>query len=118
MLTVQEMNRLLGCIRLEVQALAGVPCEDTFLVFRDRCMLEVLYAASLRVSELCNLNWEDVDLARREVRVLHGKGNKERICPLGQYALDSLFEYQRHYEQHWTNKPEGSRPVFLSMWNR
>jgi len=39
-------------------------------------MLEVLYAAALRASELCKLNWEDVDLARREVRVLHGKGSR------------------------------------------
>jgi integrase/recombinase XerD len=116
-LSVQEMNRLLGCIRIEVQALAGVPCENTFLTIRDRCLLEVPYAAALRVSELCNLNWEDIDLARREVRVL-GKGNKERICPLGQYALESLLDYARHFEEHWENKPEGARPVFLSMWNR
>jgi site-specific recombinase XerD len=117
-LTVQEMNRLLSCIRTETKAMLGVPSEWVFLTVRDRALLEVLYAAALRVSELCNLNWEDIDFAKRELRVLHGKGNKARICPLGQYALEALIEYARHYEEHWENKPEGSRTVFLSKWNR
>jgi site-specific recombinase XerD len=51
------------------------------------------------------------------VKVL-GKGNKERICPLGQKALKALLEYSRHYEQHWEKKPEEPAPVFLSDWNR
>ena len=117
-LTVQEVNRLLGTIRIEVQALAGVPSEETFLTYRDRALIEVLYAAALRVSEACNLNWQDVDFARREVHVLHGKGNKERRCPLGQYALDALQEYRPRYEERWERKAEGERPVFLSQWDR
>ncbi len=117
-LTVQEMNRLLGCIRTETKAMLGVPSEWVFLTVRDRALLEVLYAAALRVSELVNLNWEDIDFAKRELRVLHGKGNKARICPLGAYALEALLEYARHYEEHWENKPEGARTVFLSKWNR
>lgn len=117
-LTVQEMNRLLGSIRIEVQALAGVPSEESFLTIRDRALLETLYAAALRVSELCNLNWQDIDFARRELHVLCGKGNKHRVCPLGQYALESLLDYQKHYEERWEKKPEGDRPVFLSQWNR
>jgi site-specific recombinase XerD len=117
-LTVQEMNRLLNCIRCEVVALRGVPSEETFLSFRDRALLEVLYSAALRVSEACNLNWQDIDFAKRELRVLHGKGNKQRICPLGQYAIDALMEYAPRYEIQWERKPEGERPVFLSKWDR
>jgi len=117
-LTVQEMNRLLGCVRTEVVALRGVPNEETFLTFRDRALFEVLYSAALRVSEVCNLNWEDIDVAKRELRVLHGKGNKHRICPLGQYAIEAILDYSSEYERHWERKPEGERPMFLSTWDR
>jgi site-specific recombinase XerD len=41
-----------------------------------------------------------------------GKGNKERVCPLGQKALDALLEYAKQYEQHCERKPEGLQPVF------
>jgi hypothetical protein len=60
--------------------------------------------------DICNLNWQDLDIAKRELRVLHAKGNKGRLCPLGQYALDALLEYARQYE--------GSHAVFLSQWDR
>jgi integrase/recombinase XerC len=52
-------------------------------------MLEVLYGGGLRVSELCGLSLRDVDFPQRTVRVL-GKGNKERICPLNEGAIDAL----------------------------
>lgn len=117
-LTVQEVNRLLGTIRIECRAMAGIPNEEAFLTVRDRALVEVLYAAALRVSEACNLDWENIDFAKRELRVLHGKGNKHRIVPIGQYAIDALLEYQRHYETKWERKAEGQRPVFLSQWDR
>ena len=115
-LTINEMNRLLTRIREPIQAMLGVPSEEVFLTIRDRAMLEVLYSAALRVSELTGLNWEDVNWNAREIRVL-GKGNKERLCPLGQKALEALLEYTRHYEAHWQKKPEGPAACFLSMWN-
>jgi len=115
-LTVNEMNRLLTCIREQVPAMLGLPVEEIFLTVRDRAMLETLYSAALRVSELCGMNWQDIDWNKREVRVV-GKGNKERACPLGQKALEGLLEYQHHYENHWERKPEGPAPVFLSMWD-
>ena len=115
-LSIDEMNKLLTRIRQPVPALLGIPNEEVFLTVRDKAMLEVLYSAALRVSELVGLNWEDIDLAKREVRVL-GKGKKERQCPLGRYALEALIEYSRHYEHHWEKRPEGPAPAFLSMWN-
>ena len=78
----------------------------------------MLYAGALRVSEACNLNWENIDFAKREVRVLHGKGNKHRVVPLGQYAIDALIEYLPQYETKWERKAEGQRAVFVSQWDR
>ena len=116
-LSVNEMNQLLSRIREPLQALLGVPNEQGLLLIRDRAMLETLYSAALRVSELCAVNWQDIDWNKRELSVI-GKGNKERVCPLGQKALEALLEYQHHYENHWGRKPDGPAPVFLSMWDR
>ena len=59
---------------------------------RDRAVLETLYAAGLRVSELVGLDVDDVDLEEGSVRVL-GKGGKERDVPLGRYARDAITSY-------------------------
>ncbi len=62
------------------------------LRLRDAAMLELLYGGGLRVSELSGLRLHQLDLGRRELRVL-GKGNKERVVPLGAEALASLRAY-------------------------
>jgi site-specific recombinase XerC len=61
----------------------GLPQTKVYLTIRDRAMLETLYAAALRVSKLVGLNWQDINWNAGEVRVI-GKGNKKRLCPLGQ----------------------------------
>jgi integrase/recombinase XerD len=63
--------------------------------FRDRAMLELLYASGLRVSELVGLRLADLNLAVGIVRVL-GKGDKERLVPLGDAAAESLRTYLAH----------------------
>jgi len=68
--------------------------QDLFASMRDRVMLEVLYGAGLRVSELVSLKWGDVDLRSGTARVF-GKGSKERICPLGDVAVQCLGDYKR-----------------------
>jgi integrase/recombinase XerC len=73
----------------ETFALLEAPQADKLLELRDRAMLEVLYGAGLRVSELCGLSLRDVDLRARMVRVL-GKGNKERLVPLNEGAVDAI----------------------------
>jgi integrase/recombinase XerC len=60
---------------------------------RDRAIVEVLYGAGLRVSELCGLDVGDVGRDEGLVRVRHGKGGKERIVPLGAKALAALDAY-------------------------
>lgn len=62
---------------------------DDAASLRDRAILEVLYAAGLRVSELVSLDFDDVDLASQVLRVL-GKGNKERLVPFGKQATEAL----------------------------
>jgi len=78
----------------EVELLLNVPDAETAIGLRDRAMLEVLYATGLRVSELVGLRLEQVNLRQGVVRVL-GKGNKERLVPLGEEALHWLERYLR-----------------------
>ncbi len=66
--------------------------EDTLLLPRDRAILELLYAAGLRVSELTGLNLVDMNEKERMLNV-RGKGNKERIVPYGEKAAEALRKY-------------------------
>lgn len=76
----------------EVEALLEQPDTTTMLGIRDKAMLEVIYAAGLRVSELVGLRLQDVNLERGFVVVV-GKGAKERVVPLGEMASARLEEY-------------------------
>lgn len=76
----------------EVEALINAPDIHTPLGIRDRCMLEVLYATGLRVSELVNLTLGQISINDQMLRTF-GKGNKERIVPLGEVAADWLVHY-------------------------
>lgn len=76
----------------EVEALLAAPDVTSAIGFRDRAMLEVLYACGLRVSELVHLTLTDVNLRQGVVRVM-GKGSKERLVPLGEEAISWLDQY-------------------------
>lgn len=78
----------------DVEALLAAPDTGTPLGLRDRAMLEVLYAAGLRVSELVGLTLHQVSLRQGLVRVI-GKGDKERLVPLGEEALAWVTRYLR-----------------------
>ncbi|WP_418647123.1 site-specific tyrosine recombinase XerD [Thauera butanivorans] len=78
----------------QVEALLAAPDIGTPQGLRDRCMLEVLYAAGLRVSELIGLKLFAVSLDQGALRVM-GKGSKERLVPLGEIAADWLVRYLR-----------------------
>jgi integrase/recombinase XerD len=79
----------------EVQRLLNAPDGLKPSGLRDAAMLEVLYAAGLRVSELIHLKVQDVQLEAGFVRVM-GKGSKERIVPIGQYAREKVLFYLEH----------------------
>ncbi len=76
----------------EVEALLATPDTSTPLGLRDRAVIEVLYAAGLRVSELVGIDVADVDLVQAQVRVM-GKGGKERIGLLGRAAVRAVRAY-------------------------
>jgi len=76
----------------EVEALLEAPDLDTAEGLRDRCMLELLYATGLRVSELVSLSADQIGLAQGVVRVV-GKGNKERLVPMGEEAGDWIRRF-------------------------
>jgi integrase/recombinase XerC len=77
----------------DVDRLLVTPRADSLLGLRDRAIVEVLYSAGLRVSELVGLDWEHVDRETGAVRVL-GKGRKERVVPVGRPALAALATYR------------------------
>lgn len=79
----------------EVLRLLDIELNDAFS-YRNKAMLELMYATGLRVSELVNLKLHNIDFDMAIVRTF-GKGNKERIVPIGDYALDSLKEYVINY---------------------
>ncbi len=76
----------------EVERLLDQPDLAVPLGLRDRTMLEVLYATGLRVTELVSLTFEQVNMRQGLIRCI-GKGNKERLVPLGEIALDYLQRY-------------------------
>jgi len=76
----------------EVERLLEAPNVNTLEGYRDRVMLEVLYATGLRVSELVGLRIDQINLRQGVIRVI-GKGNKERLVPLGEESLAWLEQY-------------------------
>jgi len=76
----------------DLQALLNAPDLTNPLGLRDRAILETFYAAGIRISELVGLDLGQVDLGVGYLRVL-GKGHKERVVPIGSYAIEALRQY-------------------------
>lgn len=94
--------------------LLATPQGDDPLVIRDRAILELFYASGIRLGELCGLGVEDVDLGQRLVKVM-GKGNKERIVPIGRPAAEALSTYLAARETLRKGKGGTHRgPLFLN----
>jgi integrase/recombinase XerC len=96
----------------EAAALMDAPKGDGILSIRDRAILELLYGAGLRVSELCGLDLSDVYLSQQFVRVL-GKGRKERVVPFGTTVLEAL---QGYLDQRFllSQKSQEHKALFLN----
>ena len=96
----------------EVRRLIEVaPGDSSVAAIRDRAIFETLYSAGLRVSELVGLNWRDIDEELGMVMVRSGKGNKDRLVPLGEPALDALLTWRRAMPIAW--EPNG--PVIVNL---
>jgi integrase/recombinase XerD len=105
-LAVTEVDEMLG----RAATAAGNPGADA-IALRDHAILELLYAAGLRVSELTGLNVADLSLDAGRALV-RGKGDKERIVPLGRAAVDALADYLQHGRPALEKRP--SPRLFLS----
>ena len=97
----------------EVEALLAAPDEDAALGLRDRAMLELLYAAGLRVTELVTLRLFEINLHDGVLRVL-GKGDKTRLLPLGEVAIAYLQRYLREARPQLLQQRSSDR-VFVSQ---
>ena len=111
-LTVQQMVDLLNAplktLDVPKEKKAGRPVSAA-VAYRDVAILETIYSCGLRISELCGLRAEDLDVNERLVRV-RGKGKKERMVPIGETALVAIRNY-------WSLRPQppvGAGPVFAA----
>jgi integrase/recombinase XerD len=103
-----------GYLRLEeVERLLAQPDSKTALGLRDRAMLEVLYSTGLRVSELTGLRVTDMDSKVGCVRCI-GKGDKERIVPVGKKALGMVEKYLRDARPKLLGKAVGTPTLFVN----
>jgi integrase/recombinase XerC len=76
----------------EISVIFSVPDTKTDLGLRNLALLELLYATGVRVSEICGLDLDDLDLSKQTIRVI-GKGRKERVVPFGRPAKNALSNY-------------------------
>jgi len=101
----------------DVERLLDAPDVSTPIGFRDRTMLEILYASGLRVTELVTLRVTDVNVRQGVVRVI-GKGSKERLVPLGEEAIDWYMRYLREARPALLKKNLAEDAVFPSNQGR
>ena len=105
-LSVDEMFRLLDSIQ------AG-----TVLDLRNRAIFETLYSSGIRVSELTQMNLADVDFEGAVIRVV-GKGNRQRMIPLGQKALTAIKAYRQLLQKKSGSEAAAGGPLFLNRFNK
>ena len=101
-LPVDDVFRLLDSIKT-----------DTLIGKRNRAIFETLYSSGIRISELEGLNVFDVDFKKRLIRVL-GKGNKERIVPIGQKALTAIMDYRKRLKSETGIEENSDTALFLN----
>ena len=101
-LSVQDVNLIINSVKIE-----------EVMGYRDKAILETLYSAGLRVSELCALEMNNILFDSAMLRVI-GKGNKERYVPLGGEAISLVKDYCNHVRSLLINKKKSDGNVFLS----
>jgi len=101
----------------ELARLLEAPPSNQPLGLRDRAILETLYSAGLRVSELVGLNDSDLDLAAG-LTMVRGKGRRERLAPLGSFAVRSLRAWLARRTLHPSLPQGGAAPVFVNRFGK
>lgn len=97
----------------EVDLLISKPDTTTPLGLRDKAILELMYSSGLRVSELCVVQLQQIDLQHRFLRVVSGKGSKDRVVPIGKTATSALIDYLENGRPELV-KPKTGSVLFLS----
>jgi len=97
----------------EIERLLNAPALTTPFGLRDRAMLELFYSSGLRVSELCGILFQNIDLDAGYLRV-YGKGAKERVVPVGAAAVKAVRDYITAARPHFVKEKSGSE-LFLSQ---
>jgi integrase/recombinase XerC len=105
-LSVDEIFRLLDSIQT-----------DTLLGLRNRAIFETLYSSGIRVSELAEMNFSDVDFSAAVVQV-SGKGNRQRIVPVGQKALAAIKAYRTRLQKQTGSRSITEGPLFLNRFHK
>jgi integrase/recombinase XerD len=100
---------------IDVNSLIEAPDCTNFIGLRDRAMIELMYATGVRISELINLEYSNIDLNRSLIKVM-GKGGKERMIPFGDDALSWLTNYIEFRRKN--NLSLNSRDFFISQQGR
>jgi integrase/recombinase XerC len=101
-LPVDDVFRLLDSIKT-----------DTLIGIRNRAIFETLYSSGIRISELEGLNVFDLDLNKHLIRVI-GKGNKERIVPIGEKAVTAIMDYRKRLKFETGIGEDQNTPLFLN----
>ena len=98
-----------------IEKLMSTPDSSTIEGARDRAMLELFYSTGIRLSELLNLNIQNIDIKSKLIRVI-GKGNKERIIPIGKKGIDALKLYLSKEDRDLDSKIV--QPLFINKKNK
>jgi integrase/recombinase XerD len=109
-LTFEEIERLLAAVG------ANDDSDVTILMMRDHALLELLYGTGARISELTDLSLDDVSSLTKDLPILRlkGKGNKERLVPVGSHALKALDRYLVRSRPALSGKSVASSALFLN----
>lgn len=113
--TPKQPKRLPKAIPVEqVERLLAAPDDSGLLGARDRAMLETLYSTGMRVGEIVGIDRNDIDLVAASV-VVHGKGRKERMIPIGAHAVRALRHYIGMLDACGLGNPQtNSGPLFVN----
>lgn len=110
-------SRLKDCLtEREINNLLTFPDSSTRIGLRDKTVLEVLYSTGIRKSELLGLDLTDIDFSSGILTIRHGKGNKQRLVPIGDRALDWTKTYLTQSRPLFEKSPNPA--LFLSQGNK
>ncbi|REL33020.1 tyrosine recombinase [Rhodohalobacter sp. SW132] len=99
---------------VDIESMMELASGDSSSEIQNRSILELLFGTGIRLSELTQLNLADVDLHRSQIKVL-GKGNKQRIVPLGTHALHSLKKHLEHRTVLYGSRTDGDAKIAVYL---